>query len=160
MEGSREDRIFREEHVKQYRVTVLGIEYIIGVEETAAGEFIVQVGDRTISVSAEEILEIKRPSGEIIQSGSQVKDLPKEGGEVPRVAGGVQVTSPMPGNVVSVVAKEGQPVQYGVPVIVLEAMKMRYEIPSPVKGIVLDIRVKEGDAIDSEDVIAVIQEAT
>jgi biotin carboxyl carrier protein len=64
----------------------------------------------------------------------------------------------MPGNVINIVAQEGSQVKQGEPVIILEAMKMNNEIPSPVSGIIKEMKVKEGDTIDSEDIIAIIEE--
>ncbi len=65
----------------------------------------------------------------------------------------VEVRPPMPGRIVRVVAKPGDAVFPGVPLVVLEAMKMQNEIPAPVRGIVLEVRVKEGDAVAASDVL-------
>jgi len=69
---------------------------------------------------------------------------------------GTTLTAPMPGKVIEVIAKSGSEVKLGDPVIILEAMKMKNEISAPVSGIVKEIRVKEGENVDSGNIIAVI----
>jgi len=63
---------------------------------------------------------------------------------------------PMPGRVISIKVKEGESVKMGSPILVLEAMKMQNEITSNIDGIVREIRVSEGDLVESEDVLVVI----
>ena len=57
------------------------------------------------------------------------------------------VTAAMPGNVVEVLVKEGQSVNAGDPVLVIEAMKMETEIKAAVSGVVVSVFVKKGDRI-------------
>ena len=63
-------------------------------------------------------------------------------------ASGEQLTQ-MPGKVVKINVEIGQKVNKGDCVLILEAMKMENEIKTSVEGIVKDIHVKEGDALDS-----------
>jgi oxaloacetate decarboxylase alpha subunit len=57
------------------------------------------------------------------------------------------VAAPLSGTVYKVVVKKGQHVAAGQVVIVLEAMKMETEIRTSQAGLVLDIKVSEGDAV-------------
>jgi len=57
---------------------------------------------------------------------------------------GVAVVPSMPGRVIEVRVAEGDRVTKGQTLLVLEAMKMRGEVPSPVDGVVRDIRVTAG----------------
>ena len=63
----------------------------------------------------------------------------------------------MPGVVNKVVAREGDKVNAGDPIVVLEAMKMENVVGSPIDGTVVEIRVNEGDQVTGSDVLAVIQ---
>ncbi len=58
--------------------------------------------------------------------------------------GGVPVLPPMPGKVVEVRVENGQHVEAGTVLLVLEAMKMRNEVTAPVKGRVEGLRVRAG----------------
>ena len=62
-------------------------------------------------------------------------------------AGGGVVKSVMPGMVVSLLVSEGQAVEKGAPLLVLEAMKMQNEISSPAAGTVKVLHVAEGEAV-------------
>jgi glutaconyl-CoA/methylmalonyl-CoA decarboxylase subunit gamma len=57
---------------------------------------------------------------------------------------GTAILPPMPGRVVEVLVTEGAHVARGDVLLVLEAMKMRNEIPSPVAGTVSGLQVKPG----------------
>jgi glutaconyl-CoA decarboxylase len=62
----------------------------------------------------------------------------------------------MPGKVLKVAVSAGAAVKNGDLVLVLEAMKMENEIFSPADGVVKEIRSREGDAVNSGDVMMVI----
>ena len=53
----------------------------------------------------------------------------------------------IPGTIQRIMAKEGDEVKVGTPLMILEAMKMRNEILSPVNGIVKKIYVNEGEMV-------------
>jgi biotin carboxyl carrier protein len=56
--------------------------------------------------------------------------------------------APMPGLVVSVPVLEGQTVQRGDNLIILESMKMQNELKAPREGTIGRIRIKVGDSVD------------
>jgi biotin carboxyl carrier protein len=58
--------------------------------------------------------------------------------------GGRPILPPMPGKVIEVRVTEGQRIEAGTVVLVLEAMKMRNEVTSPVAGVVRGLRVAAG----------------
>jgi 3-methylcrotonyl-CoA carboxylase alpha subunit len=57
----------------------------------------------------------------------------------------------MPGLVVSVPVSEGQPIDKGEVLLVLESMKMQNELRSPRGGTVVRLRVKPGDRVEQKD---------
>jgi len=62
--------------------------------------------------------------------------------------------SPIAGIVVRIVAQPGQRIQPGDILIVLEAMKMETNITAPIAGKLKDIKVKQGDSVQSGQVVA------
>lgn len=58
-----------------------------------------------------------------------------------------KVLSPMPGQVIKVIAKEGDNVVEGEPVIILEAMKMENEICAQKSGTIKEFFVTEGQTV-------------
>ena len=63
------------------------------------------------------------------------------------------VRSPMPGKITKVLVAEGELIEAGQGVIILEAMKMENEIKAPSAGIVKAIRVQEADAVEKNTVL-------
>lgn len=64
-----------------------------------------------------------------------------------------QVGANIPGNVVKIFVKEGDPVEEGQPLAVLEAMKMETNILSPMKGFVKELFVKEGNQVSAGELV-------
>ncbi|HEU4480413.1 MAG TPA: biotin carboxylase N-terminal domain-containing protein [Actinomycetota bacterium] len=70
-------------------------------------------------------------------------------------AGGL--VAPMQGTILRVAVEEGQEVEAGATLIVLEAMKMETVIASPAAGIVKELRVAVGDTASAGQVLAVVE---
>ena len=69
----------------------------------------------------------------------------------PSSAEGVAVIPSMPGRVIELKVSEGDRVTKGQTLLILEAMKMRGEVPSPADGVVRDIRVSAGTNARSKE---------
>jgi biotin carboxyl carrier protein len=72
------------------------------------------------------------------------------------LAGRQQIAAPMAGKVVRVLAAQGQRVEAGQGLLVVEAMKMQNEIFSPKTGIVERLHAKEGQTVEAGEILAVI----
>jgi acetyl/propionyl-CoA carboxylase alpha subunit len=70
--------------------------------------------------------------------------------------GEVLIKAPMPGVVAEVPVSEGQPVETGDIVVVLESMKMQNEFKSPRPGVVHNVRVTVGDRVDQNQIMVTI----
>ena len=68
-----------------------------------------------------------------------------------------QVAAPMPGKVIRVLVKQGDAVQRGQGLLVVEAMKMQNEIRSPKSGKVEKLSAREGQAVNAGEVLAWIE---
>jgi biotin carboxyl carrier protein len=64
---------------------------------------------------------------------------------------GIAVVPPMPGKIVEVRVREGERVRAGQVLLVLEAMKMRNEVPSPATGRVAGLKVKPGSSASARE---------
>ena len=74
------------------------------------------------------------------------------------VASGPQtVVAEMPGKVVRVAAAPGDAVSEGQGVVVVEAMKMENEIPSPIDGVVREMAVSEGQTVEAGTTLFVVE---
>jgi biotin carboxyl carrier protein len=67
------------------------------------------------------------------------------------------VTAPMPGKIVRVLVSEGDSVEVGQGLLVVEAMKMQNEIRSPKSGKVEKLLAKENQAVNAGDILAWVE---
>jgi biotin carboxyl carrier protein len=68
-----------------------------------------------------------------------------------------KVTALMPGKIVRILLAEGDPVDAGQGIVVIEAMKMQNEMRSPKAGIVKRIAVAEGAAVNPGEILAIVE---
>ena len=113
---------------KTYIVTVNGVSYEVVVEEGANG---------ASPVVSQQAAPAAAPAA------------PKA------AAGGEKVTSPLPGTLLRIIAKNGTAVKKGDLLCIVEAMKMENEIFSPADGVVCTV-ASEGASLNSGDVIMTI----
>jgi biotin carboxyl carrier protein len=74
------------------------------------------------------------------------------------VAEGKQIiTAQMPGKIVKVTAAVGDTVTEGQGLVVIEAMKMENEIPSPIDGRVTEVAVREGETVETGATLLVVE---
>lgn len=123
--------------MKEYKIKVNGNEYNVSVEEVGGTI-------SNVSVSAPTAAPTAAPAA-----------APKAAA-APASAGGIKVTSPLPGVILDVAVKEGDAVKKGDKVIVLEAMKMENVIEATADGVIKEIKVKKSDSVLEGDVLVVI----
>jgi pyruvate carboxylase subunit B len=63
----------------------------------------------------------------------------------------------MPGKIVRVIASEGDEVEAGQGLVVVEAMKMQNEIKATKNGKVTKIAVKENSAVNAGDLLCIVE---
>jgi len=68
-----------------------------------------------------------------------------------------EVPSPITGSVWKILVENGASVGEGETLVILESMKMEIRVKSPRSGTVVEIRVREGDSILEDDVVASIE---
>ncbi|MGC2209267.1 MAG: biotin/lipoyl-containing protein [Candidatus Korobacteraceae bacterium] len=72
-------------------------------------------------------------------------------------AGPARICAPMPGKVIRLLAAEGDQVEAGQGLIVVEAMKMQNEIQSTKPGKVTKIAVREASAVNAGDLLVIVE---
>ncbi len=80
----------------------------------------------------------------------------RKGGALRR-EGRQKITAPMPGKVVRVLVTEGEAVEAGQGLIVVEAMKMQNEIKAPKAGRVVSLAAREAATVGAGEILAVIE---
>jgi biotin carboxyl carrier protein len=141
------------------RVRVDGREIEASLAEIAPGVFSILAHGRSFEVRVEPAA-----AGLLVHAGERqfhVRLLDPRGWRRGR-RGGIeaegrqQVTAPMPGKIVRVLAAAGGTVQAGEGLFVVEAMKMQNEIVAPKSGTLERLLVSEGQTVNAGELLAVI----
>ncbi|HYL37862.1 MAG TPA: biotin/lipoyl-containing protein [Bryobacteraceae bacterium] len=72
-------------------------------------------------------------------------------------AGRQNVAAPMPGKVIRVLVNQGDAVEAGAGLLVVEAMKMQNEMKAARPGRVAEVRVKAGDTVVAGETLVVLE---
>jgi len=78
---------------------------------------------------------------------TNVKNKPGEGVIEKKSAIGSIVTAPLPGTIFKINVKEGDEIQAGDVLLIMEAMKMENNIMAEKSGTIKSINIKEGDTV-------------
>jgi 3-methylcrotonyl-CoA carboxylase alpha subunit len=102
-------------------------------------------------------LLLSQQSAIAFENGSafEVRSFPSSAGTAAAASDG-SLRAPMPGKVVAVPVKAGDPVKKGQPVVVIEAMKMEQALTAPYDGVVESIGFNVGDQVGADAVLAVV----
>ncbi|BDT94503.1 MULTISPECIES: acetyl/propionyl/methylcrotonyl-CoA carboxylase subunit alpha [Nocardia] len=130
-------------------------------EEAPRQKVVVEVGGRRVEVSLPGNFTVGAGAAGAAGNGAGVirkKPKPrKRGGAGGGAASGDAVTAPMQGTVVKVAVEEGQSVEAGDLIVVLEAMKMENPVNAHKAGVVTGLSVEAGAAITQGTVLAEIK---
>ena len=85
---------------------------------------------------------------------------PRASGALGSSAHDGDILAPMPGKVIAVDVAEGQPVEAGQRLMVLEAMKMEHAFTAPFAGTVAELAAREGQQVQVEALLARVVKAS
>jgi pyruvate carboxylase subunit B len=120
-----------------------------------AGNYTVVVDGKKYSVQVAEgdaDIQVTEAAAPAVAAATMPTDTPAAGGS----AGSVEVLAQTPGNVWKVVKSVGDTVAEGEVIMILEAMKMEIDIPSPQAGTIASINVNANDAVQDGQLLATI----
>lgn len=121
-------------------------------------KLVVEVGGRRLEVSLPGDISLGGGGGGAANGVIRKKPKArKRGGHGAGAATGDSVTAPMQGTVVKVAVEEGQEVEAGELIVVLEAMKMENPVTAHKAGTITGLSVEAGAAITQGTVIAEIK---
>ena len=157
----------------KYYVNIGGTDREVTLEEKG-GEWIVAVDGRSIDVTYREVdrlgqvamtvdgrafgvsIEGDESSAKVVVAGrafdvelEDERERAAHAAERARAKKGGDLKSVMPGVVVQLLVNEGDQVEEGQPLLILEAMKMQNEIGASASGVVKKVHVAEGEAVGS-----------
>lgn len=121
-------------------------------------KFKITVDGKTYNVEVEEVREGVQPSSKPVSQAQPRPSAPAPSAPVsPGPAGNGGVTAPMPGTILRILVTEGQKVELGQTVAILEAMKMENNINANATGTVSRIQVSPGQSVDTGQLLLTIE---
>ena len=144
-----------------YRVSVDGNEFFVDGKKTGRTNYSLIVDNRSFEIEVDNAEDeyrvlvdgrnyhVNLVDERRVRVGGAQSDLQLEGRQ--------RVSVPMPGKVIEVLVSEGESVEKGQGLVIVEAMKMENEVRSPITGEVKEIKVKPGDAVEGGAVLLVIE---
>ena len=135
--------------IRSFNVYV-GDEYYQVEVEPAGGSPALAAAQASVSLPSKAASVIETSP----QQTQKVEGAPPQETEV--AAGETPIKAPIPGTIIRYLVKEGELVQSGTGIVILEAMKMENVIESPVSGTMKAIKLKPGAKVGSGDILAII----
>ncbi|MBO8182483.1 MAG: biotin/lipoyl-binding protein [Archaeoglobus sp.] len=136
--------------MREFRITIDKDEFVVRVEKLRHGVYRVELNGKQAVVSIEEIAE--KISAQVSPVVTGLAEKPEK---LEKEPGGIYAM--LPGTVVKIFVNEGDNVNAGDPILVLEAMKMENEITSPKSGVVRKLNVRKGEKVETGDLLAIIE---
>lgn len=143
-----------------YTIKTDGREYSVTVVDQPGGRARVTVDGQTFEVESAGVPGLPTPAApppataQIQVSAGHPASDPSG---APLAPGSGTIVAPIPGKILSLEVKVGDAVQINQVVLILEAMKMENNVPSPVSGTVKEIVVSEGSEVNTGQTIMVIE---
>ncbi len=120
------------------------------IMQHASYETVVEDRDGEIEV----LLRGRLYSGKVLDERQQL--MASRGGGLESDSGEVVIRAPMPGLIVAIPVEEGQEVEKGQTVVILESMKMQNELKAPRAGVVQRISVEAGESVEQKKALVTI----
>lgn len=121
-----------------------------------SGDDIVRAHTRTLQLDTVDVWVEGVPFSASVQSAlADSTTISLQNGRKERID--TQIRALMPGRVTNILVKDGDSIELGAPLMILEAMKMQNEITSPLPGRVKKVHVKEGETVKKDSIMIVLE---
>jgi len=144
-----------------YRVVVDGNEFMVDGRKIGQSNYSLLIDNRSFEVDVDVTEDEYRVllDGRLYRIDMADERRMRVGGNQAGIeaSGRQEVKVPMPGKVVTLLAAEGDTVEKGQGLVIIEAMKMENEVRSPSNGQVKEIRIKAGELVEAGQVLVVVE---
>jgi biotin carboxyl carrier protein len=144
-----------------YRVAVDGNEFMVDGKKTGRTNFSLIVDNRSFEIEVDHqgdeyrVLVDGRNYHVNLMDERRVRTSGGPGGGA--LQGRQTVSVPMPGKVIAILVAEGDTVEKGQGLVIVEAMKMENEVRCPIAGEVKEIKVKQGETVEAGATLLIVE---
>ena len=144
-----------------YRVSVDGNEILVDGKKTGRSNYSLIINHRSFEVD----VDITETEYRVLVDGRNYHiDLVDErrrrvGGSQSgfQLEGRQNISVPMAGKVIAVLVNEGDHIEKGQGLVIVEAMKMENEVRSPIQAEVKEVKVKTGQAVEAGELLLIVE---
>ena len=135
--------------MKEYKFKINGNEYNVTIQSVEGRRADVTVNGTNYQVEMEQApaATVAAPAAASVAAPAASPAAPAAAPAAKPAGEGKAVVSPLPGVIIEVSVKVGDPVKAGQKVAVIEAMKMENEIQAPEAGTVTAVIANKGDSV-------------
>lgn len=131
--------------MKHFKFVINGNQYEVNIKEFGNSIANLEVNGTPFKVEVEhQATMTKTPKISRPVTKAPVAPLPMSASSPGTV---IQVQSPLPGTIIQVFVKEGETIEKGTKLLVMEAMKMENNIQAEIGGVVKSLKVAAGDNV-------------
>ena len=144
-----------------YKISIDGHEFLVDGKKTGRTNYSLIVDNRSFEIEVDNsedeyrVLVDGRNYRVHMVDERRVRVGGAQGGR--ELHGRQKVSVPMPGKVIAVLVSEGDAVEKGQGLVIVEAMKMENEVRSPINGEVKEIRVEPGETVEGGAVLVMVE---
>jgi biotin carboxyl carrier protein len=134
----------------RYQATIDDAHYDVQASDGSDGALLLQSGQRRIL-----IYSAAHEDERYLYIGGRTYNftVPEARTRRRSAAGSGDLNAQMPGQVIEVLVREGETVESGQALVILEAMKMEIRVTAPTEGVVKQLRVAVGDVVERGQVL-------
>jgi biotin carboxyl carrier protein len=144
----------------RFRVTIGETGYTVTVQQPEPGQLILDIDGRRrrVHIARSGAWRYVALSGQTWRLEATLPERPRKGTAAAGLAGSGSLAATMPGLVLEVLVAEGDQVERGDTLVVLEAMKMELRITAPHDGYVRQIHCQVGQVVERGQVLVEVEE--
>jgi len=142
--------------MKKFKFKIRGNSYDVEIKEFEDNLAKLEVNGTLYEVEVEQKETGKSKTPKLVRSQVQTK---RSDSKIKKTVSSkaTQIKAPLPGNIFKILVKEGDEVQKGDKIMIMEAMKMENNVLAEKEGTVKSIKVSEGDSVLQNDVLVEIE---
>lgn len=147
--------------MKKYNLTINGNAYSVVIEDATDNQLTAEVNGVSHTIKIESIenlallaLEARQPAEGLPKPARPSKKFSSK--STASSGGAGEITTPIPGQIMSIHVNKGDKVRKGQKLLVLEAMKLENIISATSDGTVNDILVKEGEVVNQGQTLIIV----
>ncbi|HAF28446.1 MAG TPA: acetyl-CoA carboxylase biotin carboxyl carrier protein subunit [Bacteroidales bacterium] len=142
--------------MKKFKFTIRGNEYEVEIKDIDGDIANIEVNGTSyeVGIQQEKVKTSKtptlvRPNVPVDRKDSKIKKTVS--------SRAYSLKAPLPGSIFKILKNEGDEVKKGETIMIMEAMKMENNIQSEKEGKIISMKVKVGDSVLQNDVLAEIE---